>query len=221
MLAEDGRLVEMLEQPYVAEDVLQQLLEDYPRLLGGDLMGEDSPRSFVMVSREVSLVGEERGVGRIDHIFLDQEGVPTLVEVKRSSDTRIRREIVGQMLDYAANAVAYWPAEEIRRRFFARCEAQGLDPVDELSALLKDEDDVDAFWNKVKTNLHARRIRMLFVADVIPPELRRIVEFLNEQMDPAEVLALEIRRYGKGELRTLVPRIIGQTAEAEGKKRLS
>jgi len=32
-------------------------------------------------------------------------------------------------------------------------------------------------------------IRMLFVADRIPAELRRIVEFLNEQMDPAEVLA--------------------------------
>ena len=122
------------------------------------------------------------------------------------------------MLDYAANAVAYWPAEEIRRGFFARCEAQGLDPVDELSALLKDEDDVDAFWNKVKTNLHARRIRMLFVADVIPPELRRIVEFLNEQMDPAEVLALEIRRYGKGELRTLVPRIIRTDCGGRGQE---
>jgi hypothetical protein len=31
--------------------------------------------------------------------------VPTLLEVKRSSDTRIRREVVGQMLDYAANGV--------------------------------------------------------------------------------------------------------------------
>ena len=31
--------------------------------------------------------------------------MPTLVEVKRSSDTRIRREVVGQMLHYAANAV--------------------------------------------------------------------------------------------------------------------
>lgn len=59
---------------------------------------------------------------------------------------------------------------------------------------------------------------MLFVADVIPPELRRIVEFLNQQMDPAEVLALEIKQYVSGELRTLVPRILGQTAEAESKK---
>jgi hypothetical protein len=37
----------------------------------------------------------------LDHLFLD---VPTLVEVKRSTDTRVRREVVGQMLDYAAYA---------------------------------------------------------------------------------------------------------------------
>jgi 5-methylthioribose kinase len=41
------------------------------------------------------------------------------VEVKRSSDTRIRREVVGQMLDYAANAVVYWPLEMIRAKFEA------------------------------------------------------------------------------------------------------
>ena len=50
----------------------------------------------------------------LDHLFLDQEGIPTLVEVKRGTDTRIRREVVGQMLDYAANAIVYWPVEELR-----------------------------------------------------------------------------------------------------------
>jgi hypothetical protein len=34
---------------------------------------------------------------------VDEAGVPTLVEVKRSSDTRARREVVARMLDYAAN----------------------------------------------------------------------------------------------------------------------
>jgi hypothetical protein len=29
------------------------------------------------------------------------------LEVKRSSDTRIRREVVGQMLDYAANGASF------------------------------------------------------------------------------------------------------------------
>ena len=61
------------------------------------------------------------------------------------------------------------------------------------------EIDPDAFWQRVKTNLQAGPIRMLFVVDDIPPELRRIVEFLNQQMDPAEVLAVELRQYaGQG-----------------------
>lgn len=34
----DGRLVEMREQPYDSEDLLQKLLADYPNLLAGDQM---------------------------------------------------------------------------------------------------------------------------------------------------------------------------------------
>jgi hypothetical protein len=37
----------------------------------------------------------------LDHVFIDKEAVPTLVDVKRSSDNRIRRQIIRQMLDYA------------------------------------------------------------------------------------------------------------------------
>lgn len=59
---------------------------------------------------------------------------------------------------------------------------------------------------------------MLFVADMIPPELRRIVEFLNVQMDPAEVLALELRQYEGEGLKTLVPIIYGKTEEAQTRK---
>ncbi len=49
--------------------------------------------------------------------------------------------------------------------------------------------------------------------DAIPTELRRIVEFLNQQMDPAEVLAVEIKQYASQDsnLKTLVPRVVGQT----------
>ncbi len=40
----------------------------------------------------------------IDHLYVDAAGVPVLVEVKRSTDTRLSREVVAQMLDYAASA---------------------------------------------------------------------------------------------------------------------
>jgi hypothetical protein len=221
----NDELVEMSEQPYDSEALLQQLLARYPNLLAGDQMDDVAPRRWLLVSREAPLPSEDDGGGRwsVDHLFLDQDGIPTLVEVKRSSDTRIRREVVGQMLDYAANALAYWPEETIRARFETRCESQEYDPAGVVLELIGPEegDDgrVEAFWGQVKTNLQAGRVRLVFVADEIPQELRRIVEFLNVQMDPAEVLAVEIKQYVSGESRTLVPRVIGQRSKGAPLKR--
>lgn len=220
LIQEDGGLVEMSETPYASEAILQELIARYPNLLVGDQIDTATPRRWLLVSREMGLASEEDGGGRwaLDHLFLDQDAVPTLVEVKRSSDTRIRREVIGQMLDYAANAVVYLPVEQIKGRFEDGCRARKQDPDGILSEFLGPEVDAGEFWQRVKTNLQAGKVRLLFVADVIPPELRRIVEFLNEQMDPAEVLAIEIRHFASGGMKTLVPRVIGQTAEAERKK---
>ncbi len=219
-IRDDGTLVPLQEQPYDTEEQLQDLLEEYPDIIPGDQVDPEAPRRWRLIGREAAVPGEEGGYGRwaLDHLFVDQDGIPTLVEVKRSTDTRIRREVVGQMLDYAANAVVYWPLDAIRAQFEARCNERGTDPAKELSGLLGPEGGEDELWQKVKTNLQAGRVRMLFVADEIPAELRRIVEFLNQQMDPAEVLAVEIRRFVGEGLRTLVPRVHGLTAEAEGKK---
>src|SRR5205807_7021229 len=78
--------------------------------------------------------------------------------------------------------------------------------------------DSEGFRQRVKINRQAGRVRMVFVADEIPSELRRIVEFLNGQMDPAEVLAVGIKQFVGQGLKTLVPRVIGQTTEAQRKK---
>lgn len=219
-----NQLLALEEQPYANEDLLQTLLEQYPDLLAGDQIDPSTPRRWLLVAREMGVPGEAGGgnLFALDHLFLDQEGIPTLVEVKRSSDTRIRREVVGQMLDYAANAVAYWPVESLRARFEATCHAAGDDPSLRLAEFLEtqseDEQAIERFWGQVKTNLQARKLCLIFVADQIPPEVRRIVEFLNEQMDPAEVLAVEVRQYVGSGLRTLTPRVIGQTSEAQQKK---
>ena len=216
-------LVELNAQPYAREDHLQELLARYPNLLAGDQMNSTAPRRWLLVRREAPVPDSADGGGRwsLDHLFLDQDGVPTLVEVKRSSDTRARREVVAQMLDYAANAVAYWPVEAIRAAFEKRAEDDRQDPDQLLNDVLGSEADVDAFWAKVKVNLQAGRVRMVFVADEIAPELRRIVEFLNVQMDPAEVLAVEVRQYVGAEFRGLVPRLLGQTEEATQRKAAS
>jgi hypothetical protein len=214
-------LVAMHEQPYDSEDLLQTLLAKYPDLLAGGDQVPGSPRRWLLVKREVGVPATETGGSRwsLDHLFIDQEAVPTLVEVKRSSDTRIRREVVGQMLDYAANGVVYWPAERLRSEFESRCARDAQEPDDVFRESLGDELDQERFWDEVEQNLRSGRVRLLFVADQIPGELRRVIEFLNERMSPTEVLGIEIKQYvGDGNLTTLVPRIVGQTEQARIQK---
>ncbi len=86
------------------------------------------------------------------------------------------------MLDYAANGVAYWPIEQIVDAFKATVAKTGEQPEQRLRQFLQ-EAEPEPFWRQVDSNLRSGRIRMVFVADRIHKELRRIVEFLNEQMN--------------------------------------
>ncbi len=211
-------LVELKAQDYEKEEILQGYLADYSSLLAGEQINPAAPRHWLLVSRELGVpTGEEGGDSfAIDHLFLDQDAIPTLVEVKRSTDTRLRREVVAQMLDYAANGVLYWSAVRLQTAFAEeqqkdeeRRRAEGRpSPVrDPMRELLGDADPND-FWQRAETNLRAGKIRLLFVADEIPLELRRIIEFLNAQMRSVDVFAIEVRQY-KGEgLTALVPNVV-------------
>lgn len=223
-LVDGDDLVEMQHSAYVDEADLQSLLEHHPDLMPGRQINPGSPREWLLIAREQG-VPDALGAADLwsaDHLFVDQDGVPTIVEVKRSSDTRIRREVVGQMLDYAANGVRNWPVERLRADLAARLG--GPDRADEAVRAFLDRADrpdttVEALWAGVEANLQAGRLRLLFVADVIPPTLRRIIEFLNEQMTQCEVLGIEIRQYVAAGRRVLAPTVVGQSGQSARTKR--
>jgi len=220
LITEKGDLIEMNKHIYDEEDVLQALLERYPGLLAGDQIDPDNPRKWLLISRELGVPSSESGSDRwaLDHLFVDQDSIPTLVEVKRSSDTRIRREVVGQMLEYAANAVAYWPIEKIKEKINKACEKEGINEEDKLRSCFGEDLDSNHFWQEFETNLKVGKVRLVFVADYIPNELKNIVEFLNRQMHSAEVIAVEIPQYVGEGVKTLVPRVHGITSEVLLKK---
>ncbi|MCB9725561.1 MAG: hypothetical protein H6748_16050 [Spirochaetaceae bacterium] len=232
LVSEDDKLRPMEATPYAREDVLQRLLEQYPDLLAGEQVDPENPRRWLLIKREAGIThdGDESFRWRLDHLFLDQDGVPTLVETKIATNPELRRQVVGQMLDYAANLVEYWSPERIQQEFEARCEEAGRPPDEVLSSHLglnelNGADALEGFWTDVKTNLEAGRLRLVFAADRIPSSLLRIVEFLNGQMDPCEVIAVELRQYlheaDGASIRTLVPRVYGLTATAKFKKKVS
>ena len=121
------------------------------------------------------------------------------------------------MLDYAANVVSYWPIETIIAKFESACEQEGNDSEEVLATFLEGQLATE-FWEQTRTNLRAGKVRMIFVADEIPDELRAIVEFLNAQMDPAEVIAVEVPRFVGQGLKTLVPRVYGLTTKSQLKR---
>jgi hypothetical protein len=218
LVNDSGDLEKVPNRPYDSEDILQSLIEKYPELLAGDQINPDEPVRWIMIKREVGIPGGEQESGRwsVDHLLLDQNATPTFVETKRSSNTEIRRQIVGQMFDYAANAQRYWPLDYIRS--LALNKYGGADAVEaKISEVLGIESgdnslvEVEAYWARVEDNLRHGHVRLLFVADRLPRELRRIIEFLNEKMEEVEVLGVELAQYVGSNIKALVPRVIGQT----------
>jgi hypothetical protein len=78
------KLVEMREQAYDSEDLLQELLAKYPDLLAGDQLA-GSPRRWLLVKREAGVPDREAGGSRwsLDHLFIDQEALAEAMRAAR------------------------------------------------------------------------------------------------------------------------------------------
>ena len=194
-----GGLDPLNEKAFPTEDELQELIAEHPELLDGEQITPGDPRRWTLITREKGIAETADAGARwsLDLLIVDQEAVPTLVEVKRGSSPELRRTIVGQMLEYAAHASRSWTVDELREGFEETSIAFGLDPSDELARLLQADGEIDAesFWQRLATNLKAKKLRLIFVADDIPDPLARVVEFLNEQLSDIEVLAVEIKQF--------------------------
>ena len=222
VIGPDGKeAFELAASKYDKEADFQTLLARHPALLDGQQFDPVTPRRWLLIGQEVPVPDAGSDRWSLDHLFVDQDGIATLVEVKRKSDTRLRREVVGQMLDYAANGSLRWTSSSLRDAFVTQCGIEKIDPDSKLSQFLGDTEREVSFWATIESNLRAGRMRLLFVADEIPEELLRIVEFMNERMSPTEVLALELRYFSGQGYSTHVPRLLGRTVASVAQKEIA
>ena len=216
ILLDGGNLEPLKEQPFATVAKLQELIGKHPELLAGEQMRPDDPLRWIFIKREMPIEGRA-----VDHLLIDHEARPTLVEVNKGSNQEIRRTIVGQMLDYAATATSVWSGDGMRRAFEDDARKDGINPVVKLAQRLQDDaaemgmEDMEGFanqfWEQAARNLSDNRLRLLFVADEIPIELERVVKFLNEQTrDALEILAVEVKQYPGRFGKALVSRLIRQ-----------
>ncbi len=214
-IRENGQLTEMQAKPWDSPASLNQILTDNSSLLAGEQIDPIDPRRWLPIATQLpvpsAVYDQERGV--VDHLFVDQDAIPTLVQVVTSHADNHGEILVTQVLDRAAHAVSYWSIATLKDEFFTYSRKRGHDWEEVLQDFLAVDSltDTEIFWQQVQQNLSQGKIRLMLISDRIPQPLQHLVEFLNQQMINAEVFAVEVNQYTSDNTKILIPRLIGIT----------
>jgi len=220
----EGGKTEPMSRVHCKDEIreLQDILDSNYDLLPGDQIDPDDPCRWLLIKREMPVPDPATGANRwsIDFFFADQSGMPTFVECKRFEDTRSRREVIGQMLEYAANGPEFWDMGLIRQYAEASARHSKSTIEDSLRALQPNEEvSVESFFERVTNNLREGQLRIIFFLEEAPNELKRLVVFLNKQMVSSEVLLVEAQQYVRDGIRVVVPALFGFTEQARQVKK--
>ena len=196
------------------EHALRDLIYDNPSVLPVRDIDPGYGRLFT-VARELNVPG----VGFIDVLLADEHGRLVVVECKLWRNPQARREVVGQILDYARELSRYG-YEDLQRQISIATKRQGnvlYTQACEAGGTL----DEARFVDRVSRDLAAGRFLLLIAGDGITEGTRRIGEYLRAQPGLAfEFALIEFAEYrvedASGETRTIIqPRVLAQTVTIE------
>ncbi|QJU56374.1 hypothetical protein HL653_21515 [Sphingomonas sp. AP4-R1] len=196
------------------EKTLRDLLYDNPDAVPVHEFDPGYGR-LVAVAKELNIPG----VGFIDVLLMDERGKLIVVECKLWRNPQARREVVGQILDYARELARY-SYEDLQRQVSIATKRQG-NVLYALATSVGGTLDEGAFVDRVSRDLASGRFLLLVVGDGITEGTRRIGEYLRDQPGLAFDFGLiEIAEYrvpdgAGGEHVMLQPRVLAQTAIIE------
>ena len=200
----------MLNSHSFKEEWMQTLLEKSPSILPtGNISSVYAP--LVCLAREV-----ETPSGYIDNLYISAKGYIVLVETKLWRNPEARREVVGQILDYAKD-IQKWTYENVdavyrkyhrtNESLFSRMVAENL----------CDAYDEAVFVDTVEKNLKASRFLLMIVGDGIREGVEKMSEFLNQNPTMQYHFALcelEVYELENGQ-RLVVPQLTAKTELVE------
>ena len=175
---------------YPSEAALQEILYAHPTLIPG--VSDDA-----IACREFN-----SSVGPADIVVLDSEGNLTIVECKLAANPQVRREIIGQLLDYASRL---WKmSTEEFESLWMKAEKSTQSP---LSLL---DDTEGRIRSALQSNLNAGKVNLVLAVDQLNESLKRIVEYLNEiSTDSTGVIVVEFSRVIESGVEILIPTSYG------------
>jgi len=214
-----GDLTQKLERvPFLTrtfkEDWIQQLIHKQPNILPIDEI-ESNFAPLIPIGREIST-----SVGFIDNLYISPQGYLTIVETKLWRNPEARREVVGQILDYAKE-LSKWTYDDLdtavktyNKHF--NSNSDGL-----LATIRRfepgDENDEQYFIDSISRNLDRGRFLLLIVGDGIRESVEDMVEYLNQTPQlffTLSLIELQVYKFSKEKDHYIViPQIIMRTKE--------
>lgn len=213
ILTIDGKDIKPLDKvKFNLESDLQGYLEQYPAIIPLDEIVEDVPE-LICIGREVVVPS-----GSIDLMYIDKEGLLTIVETKLVKNPEIRRTVIGQLIEYAS-FVSQWTVSEIYNIASSYLKQTLKEKIASYSGSEFNEDD---FKHNIEDNLKNGKIRLIVAVDELNEPLRATITFLNTHSN-FDVLLLQISSFEESEdKRVLIPTVFGyssKTGKTSSRKR--
>jgi hypothetical protein len=182
---------------FATEAALHDLVEQSPQLL--PLSGAPT---ITVLGREVRL-----GAGYADLVGVEATGRPVIIEVKLAYNAEARRAVIAQILTYAAAlygiGLAAFEDDVLGKHLRERGHSSIFDAAtatDQVGVI-----DRAPFEAVLSESLKAGEFRLVIVLDEAPPELLRLIAYLEAVADRLTIDLITVRRYGIAGSAILVP----------------
>ena len=189
----------------VSEAEIQALVQAHPACLP---IAEIDPVFVNPVPICTELV---TAAGSIDNLMITSTGLPVLVECKLWRNPEGRREVVGQILDYAKE-LSRWSSSDLQRVVSQRLKRPGNVLLELVRAVDPTVDEIQ-FNDALTANLRRGRFLLLIVGDGIREGVEAIAEYLQAHAGlhfSLGLVELPIYMMPDGG-RLVVPRVVART----------
>ncbi|MDP3062855.1 MAG: hypothetical protein Q8O40_06560 [Chloroflexota bacterium] len=190
-----------VEQTKGLEAGLQKLLERDPSIIPMDDIRGDT-EGLVFAVPEFPLPNNQS----IDLLAFSGTGEIAIIECKRASNPEVKREVIGQTLEYAAS-LWHMSYEDLDARISGKNKQSLAETIKELAP---DFEEV-AFRARVKEVLETGAFVLVIVVDQMNDDLRNTIQYLNACSASAfSIHALEMQVFLGDGVEVAVPELYGQ-----------
>lgn len=203
-----------LEGRDFTEEWIQKLIYNHPAILPVNDI-EPSFGPLISIGREIPTK-----VGFLDNLYVSQDGYLTIVETKLWKNPQARREVVGQIIDYAKE-LSKWTFTDLDNaivsfsRLYNKNDDGLLDMVRKNAEL--DEAEEKYLIDNISKNLKRGRFLLLIVGDGIRESVEEMIEYLSQSPQLHFTLALvELQVFRLGEDNSsliIIPQVVTRTKE--------